>query len=183
MVDDWTALTAVLHDLKSTGRAFEIEDMLDIPRESGYRAIHLQLFEDGGLSAEIQIQPRELREAQEQVHDAYSKWRRRDDLTPAAFEEASRVGAESQAIFTKAWQKFTDRAGPRPDADAKIPVGLAADAADGELSALTRNVNDVLDDLESSFEEWRDFIQPRLDRAKMIDEISGRVMSESPLDF
>jgi len=36
---------------------------------------------------------------------------------------------------------------------------------------------------KASFEEWRDFIEPKLDRSKMVDEVSGRPLSGSRLEI
>lgn len=81
------------------------------PKPGGYRAMHLQLEVPGveGLTAEVQLVPREMAAVQSQAHRAYDILR--DPRSPA--EDAKRAIGDSERLFEEAFGHFLGRNGLR----------------------------------------------------------------------
>lgn len=149
VADDWSAIEGAIDGLAAAGRVIEVDDFIDTPKGPGYRAVHVQLLDDSGVSAEIQIQPREIRAVQDEAHKAYKKFRRRDDFTPEETQEMIQAEQRNRDLFDGAWSEWLARNGPRtPDPEGRIPVGERVDPDSGRTVAETRSGQDVLDEIE-----------------------------------
>lgn len=104
--------------------------------QGGYRAVHLQVESPNGLSYEVQIMPREMREAYNKAHPIYQKIRNSPDLTR---EQRSKLRDQARVYFDEAaakWQKRTG-GGETIKADEAFPLKTAGQRTqDAELQRL-----------------------------------------------
>lgn len=145
-VADWNALDQVLRAINDRARVLYLDDFLEGGKgTTGYRAIHLQLLTKRGMSWELQIQPREIREVQGAAHAIYEKWRRRPDLTPEQLIERAADDEQARAMFEGAWRAWSDRNGPRPGGPDGGPLARALHPAGGDtgrvFSATGRSID------------------------------------------
>ena len=128
MVDNWQAMQDVIERIKQNGDVRIVDDFMNEPKGGGYRAVHVQIMGSNGLSAEVQIQPREMTAAGEEAHKIYSKWRRRE-VSAEELPQMEADQAASEKLYNDAWQAFKEHAGGRPETHAE-PVQAALDASD-----------------------------------------------------
>lgn len=119
VVDDWAALAEVERRLQKAAAIVARDDKLAAPTALGYRSLHLQLAADTGISAEVQITPREIAAAQKAAHPLYAEFRRRE-LTAAELPKAEAAAAEQQRLYDQAWNEWSARAGERPTVPATM---------------------------------------------------------------
>jgi hypothetical protein len=108
-VDDVAAANHLVAELEGTGRVVMADNFLNDPSgmRNGYRAIHVTIQRPSGISAELQIVPREIAEIQEETHRFYDVFR----STEAPIEAIEEARATSRALFDQAWERFTSRTG------------------------------------------------------------------------
>ncbi len=85
----------------------QVDPFLSEPRQSGYFGVHVQIKTPNGLTAEVQILPREVAEVKEAADELYSIRRGLDVST----EDYQRLLAEEKEIFAGATRKFRERTG------------------------------------------------------------------------
>lgn len=108
LVDSRESAEAVLEQLKKNSNVTHVDDFLnDEGRPSGYRAIHAQIEGDNGISAEVQIQPRDIGEAHNESHALYKEMQQSMDAGDV--EKAEAMDDKAKEINNSAWQKFKDR--------------------------------------------------------------------------
>lgn len=118
LVDSEAALKEVVARIEKIGDVMEVDDFTDGRKPSGYRAVHIQIMGKDGVSAEIQIQPREINEAQGYAHKAYKHWQKieaahKEAGTSLSDEEMVDQRADvinSKKLFDDAWAEFTAKA-------------------------------------------------------------------------
>lgn len=111
VADNPKAVEAMLSRLRERNQVMSVDNFLDGQRAGGYRAVHVQVMSDKGVSVEVQIQPKEIRDVQDKVHGIYKKWQGKDELTPEEFKARMADEAEAKAMFDKAWAKWEERNG------------------------------------------------------------------------
>jgi len=103
-VDRLDDVVAIVDGLRRAGRIVEDQDFLAAPN-NGYRARHVQLEMANGMTAEVQIVPREIAEVQEEAHGLYETLR-----SPTASEaDVKAAQAAAEAMLTGVWGRFTER--------------------------------------------------------------------------
>ena len=107
VVDTQAALDHVLSNLRKSADIMEIDNFLDGKKTSGYRAIHVQLKSDKGISAEVQIQPAPIRAVQDEAHVIYKRWQ---NVTEASEEKAMDL-QKAKELFDEAWSKWEAQSG------------------------------------------------------------------------
>jgi ppGpp synthetase/RelA/SpoT-type nucleotidyltranferase len=108
VVDTPEAAKGIVDQLKKFANVIKIDDnMNDAGKESGYRAIHVQIEGDKGFSAEVQIQPKEIRDSYSEAREIYKKWRNRNPNENP--EEYLADQQKQKSIFDTAWNKFKER--------------------------------------------------------------------------
>jgi ppGpp synthetase/RelA/SpoT-type nucleotidyltranferase len=117
-VDSPQAASDVLARLEDRfGKLLNVDDKIANP-QYGYRAIHAQVEMRPGLTAEIQIVPKEIGAVQEKLHNLYDTIKRVDKSTldEAGKAEVDRVTKQVADGFEEAWAK---QHWPGPEAAAK----------------------------------------------------------------
>lgn len=109
VVDDPRMLDEVVRRLAQRYPNVEFDDFLDTARESGYRAIHMQVMLDNGMTAEIQIMPREIFNVLKIEHATYEKWRNRTNLTRGELRQRRADDAKAKAAYSQAYRQWQDR--------------------------------------------------------------------------
>lgn len=104
-VGDANKVAAALH---ARYRVLDDENFLDRPK-IGYRARHLQVQLKNGLSAEVQLVPREIAQVQDEAHRHYEGLR----SATATLQQHQAATAASARIFDAAWERFQARASGR----------------------------------------------------------------------
>ena len=141
--------------LRKRYRVLEEDDFLSKPKK-GYRAVHVQVVLDSGLSAEVQIVPLAVNQAQEVTHDVYAELRTVKKLTPDQVAEK----AAMEEMFDESWEDFqagrpwrgppesgnirsekTDGEQQSQRADVPAPGGEAGDAGGGAKSGPAKPVD------------------------------------------
>jgi hypothetical protein len=79
----------------------------------GYRACHLQIVLDYGITAEIHIVPRDVYEVCKIEDPKYEKWRKKTILTPDEVRVLRIEDARINEIYDLAYQQWLERARPR----------------------------------------------------------------------
>jgi hypothetical protein len=103
-VDSPQAAADALNDLGNRFKVLEVDDKITKPVD-GYRAIHVQVEVAPGLSAEIQIVPKEINKVQELFHSEYDAYKRIVNPTPEQ-EAAIKVSKAKVAQgMDEAWSK------------------------------------------------------------------------------
>ncbi|MDH5558193.1 MAG: RelA/SpoT domain-containing protein [Alphaproteobacteria bacterium] len=115
VVDDPASLGEAMRVLTARYQSVEVDNFIKEPRETGYRAIHVQVVLDNGMTAEIQIIPSEILPVYEKDHENYEKWRNKVDLTSeeAREKEADHLWARNayNQAYTQ-WLQRTNRTRP-----------------------------------------------------------------------
>lgn len=132
-------LDALLARLRETTNVMQVDNFLDGSRSGGYRAIHVQVMSDKGLSVEVQIQPKEIRQAQDTAHEKYyKKWQQiaKDNGGKTPIERLKEYEADMVAqrkLFDEAWTKWERRNKVQIEAPEGIKdfVKIAKKAKDG----------------------------------------------------
>ncbi len=108
VIDTLSAAKDVVAQLRKFADVVEVDDFMnDTGRDSGYRATHVQIMGENGLSAEVQIMPKEIREVYDEARGIYEKWRNRNpNENPAEYRADM---ARQKEIFDGAWKKFKER--------------------------------------------------------------------------
>lgn len=113
-LDSPEAMSAMLDQLRSSGRLLEVEDFLGGEGKQGYRAVHVQMDLGNGMSIELQLVPKEIAEVQSEAHAIRQPIKRLAEKAEHTPEEKARVMAafaKSKAIFDKAWGKIAAKWG------------------------------------------------------------------------
>jgi len=110
VVDDPAMLGEAVRVLTSRYQSVEVDYFIKEPRETGYRAVHVQVVLDDGMTAEIQIMPREILAVYEKDHKNYEKWRNKTDLTPEEAREKEADASWAQNAYDKAYTHWLQRA-------------------------------------------------------------------------
>lgn len=109
VVDDPRMLDEVVRRLAQRYPNVEFDDFVVAPRKSGYRAIHMQVVLDNGMTAEIQIIPREILDVLAIEHATYEKWRNRTNLTLGELRQRWADKARTKAAYSQAYRQWQDR--------------------------------------------------------------------------
>lgn len=186
VADNPRAMEAAVEKLKSIANIIEIDNKMGKSADS-YRGIHVIAMTDKGMSAEIQIQPREIRDVQDIAHEKfYKKWDEfggdTENIKAAGrWDEFLSDMLEQKKLFAganAAWEfrtkaaadKMTDVSSPEKIDVINMPEGLSPEVsadrvaiAEGDLKALTDELGDnviALDDgRQISVREFADEIQ------------------------
>lgn len=112
-VDSPEAKDAVVDKLKSSAPVIDQDDHFqDGDPDYGFRSHDLQVaLDDGKTSAEVQVVPKEIAEADDQTHDTYEKGRQAE--AEGDDETAQQAMDENKAAHDAAMEKFNDRNGDR----------------------------------------------------------------------
>lgn len=121
-------------------RVVEDQDFID-QMKLGYRARHLQVMLPNGMTAEVQLVPREIVAVQDRAHREYDV-ARRPNMPAAMRQEAMR---RSREVFDAAWARADRRRWPRR----ALPVA-AGDAEAGEDLGRSRRAHQVLAHLRAA---------------------------------
>ena len=132
VVEDDAALADVIDRLERGAEVIDRDDKLATPNASGYRAYHIQVMGRDGVSAEVQIVPREIAEVQGEAHALYREWRRRNPETPGEVEAKEQSETRQRQLFDDAWKVWEARHAGEGDATATGSEGATPRAAPGE---------------------------------------------------
>lgn len=137
------------------------DNFFEAPR-SGYRAYHVQVKTPNGITAEVQIIPKEIAEVQSQAHKAYDVFR----SPKVGLAEYQAAKAKSQEIFDKAWERYLARTKGAPVAGEATSVPIQNIATDPERFQPRKGINqEKVESLAESMKEkgftkpmelWRD---------------------------
>lgn len=108
VVDTPQALDYVMQNIRKTADIMEVDDFLEASKFGGYRAVHMQIKSNKGMSAEIQIQPAPIRAVQDEAHEIYKKWQnvKKDDMSPEQLKEMYKDFEHSEKLFHDAWAEW-----------------------------------------------------------------------------
>lgn len=107
IVDSPDVAREVLGKLQQTGNVTHIDDFMNESRSDGYRAIHAQIMGNDGLSAEVQIQPKEISNVLKDGHILY-----KEQQKAARDGDADRVlqlQEQLKETYDNAWDKWSER--------------------------------------------------------------------------
>lgn len=116
VADSPAAIEKAVAALRDRYQVREVDNFMDGRKPGGYRAVHLQIESDKGVSVEVQIQPKEIRAVQDKAHETYKKWQKveadnggkiPDDMMAKYREES----AGARKLFDDAWKKWEKRNG------------------------------------------------------------------------
>ncbi|MDH5750777.1 MAG: hypothetical protein OEY85_15815, partial [Rhodospirillales bacterium] len=108
-IDDPAMLDEAVRALMRRYKNVEVDDFLDNPRDAGYRAIHMQIVLESGMTAEIQIMPSEILPVYEKDHENYAKWRHKSDLTPEEMLQEEADQAWARQAYAEAYERWLRR--------------------------------------------------------------------------
>ncbi len=116
VADSPKAIEDAVNVLREDYQVMKVDNFMDGNKPGGYRAVHLQVMSDKGVSVEVQIQPKEIRAAQDKGHAIYKKWQKVEaengGRIPAdQLEQRAKDMAGAQKIFEDAWKKWEKRNG------------------------------------------------------------------------
>ena len=109
VVDDPSMLSEAVRVLAGRYKNIEIDNFIKKPREIGYRAIHMQIVLDNGMTAEIQIMPREILPVYEFDHENYEKWRDIDTFTEEEMNQKEADEAWAREAYAEAYERWLQR--------------------------------------------------------------------------
>ncbi len=109
VVDDPQMLDEAVRALTSRYRIVEADDFVDNPREFGYRAIHMQVVLDNGMTVEIQIMPSGILPVFEKDHENYERWRNKSHLTAEEFLQKEADEAWAREAYVEAYERWLQR--------------------------------------------------------------------------
>lgn len=196
VADSPAAIRAAVERLKSSARIIEIDDKMG--SNKGYRAVHVIIASDEkGVSAEIQIQPREIREVQDEAHEKYYKKWNEYKKQPDMYEAIEKAGrteeyladlAAQDDLFADAWTRWEARTGRQADdfsdmvppermgAILEMPEGMTPETSPDRL---TSTLNDLKILLKQSGPNDEDFAASTERDLSKIDENYGSVTSRA----
>lgn len=160
--DSMESLREFMTKFEGEAKVIDKENFLESGRtgNGGYRAVHLQALTKDGFSYELQVMPKAIYDVYEEGRTAYANFKSlRGKLTPE--QEAQRIAQakEADAIYDRAWQKFTggDEAAniearfATIDLDEELPMdGFSLKYDDGREVPQFKTVRDMLTDIEES---------------------------------
>lgn len=109
VVDDPQMLDEAVRALTGRYKIVEADDFVDNPRNIGYRAIHVQVVLDNGMTAEIQIIPSEILPVFEKDHENYEKWRNKEKLNAEELEQKRADEAWAKDAYAEAYKRWLQR--------------------------------------------------------------------------
>jgi hypothetical protein len=109
VVDDPQMLDEVVRALTGRYKIVEADDFVDNPRKIGYRAIHVQIVLDNGMTAEIQIMPSEILPVFEKEHENYERWREKEKLNAEEREQKEADEAWARDAYAEAYERWLQR--------------------------------------------------------------------------
>jgi hypothetical protein len=112
VADNLDAIELVKARLNDGFSIIEIDDFHLRPK-GGYRATHIQIMSDSGLSIEIQAQVKEIRAVQDGVHKKYYEpWKgKRIKIDSPEHKRMKIDHAKGEVIFNAAWNRYLKRTG------------------------------------------------------------------------
>jgi hypothetical protein len=110
VVDNPLMFDEVVRVLTHQYKNMEVDDFIDNPREIGYRAIHVQVVLDNGMTAEIQLIPSDILSVYEIDHKNYEKWRDRSNLRPDELRQMEADEAWAREAYAEAYERWLQRA-------------------------------------------------------------------------
>lgn len=120
-VDSRAQADEIMRELTGNSQVSHVDDFFsDQGRSNGYRGIHAQILGKDGLSAEVQIQPREVSEIFEKAHDHYKEAQAAIDR--GDLETADREMAENSRLLNDAWDRFQVRESAEEEAAKQAEV-------------------------------------------------------------
>ena len=143
-VDTPQAKDALVQHLTKLFPAVEVDDQFDNgrPEKAGYASTNLQLQMPNGLTAEVQIVPKEVSEANEQSHPYYSAGR--DAESKGDTKTRDELWAKASEINQDALQRFKERNGIQGQPEQVSPQGGNAGASAGDSTDHGARVRDIL---------------------------------------
>lgn len=103
------AMDAAITALAGRYPIVEFDDFRKTPKAGGYRAVHMQAQLPNGLSAEIQLVPKQISALQEQAHvEFYEKWRNQQTATPEQFAAYKQDIERWNQIFADAYDQWIE---------------------------------------------------------------------------
>ena len=109
VVDDYEALSQVVKQLDDEFKIIEMDNALSVKKIGGYRALHYQLINENGYSVELQIQPREIRAVQDNIHEEHYAPFKNRKLGPLEFLNAKLNQFAAERKFKAAWDEWSVR--------------------------------------------------------------------------
>lgn len=167
VADTPEAISAAVDRLRSSTQVIEIDDKLN--RGNGYRAVHVIVATDKGVSVEIQIQPKEIREVQDEAHEKYYKkwddyqtkngidWKKLEE--EGRYDEFMADNAASDRLFNDAWElweartggargdSFADMAPPERINELDLPEGLTPEVSADRVAIAESDMKALVDEL------------------------------------
>ena len=92
-------------------QSVEVDYFIKEPRDTGYRAIHVQVVLDNGMTAEIQIIPSKILQVYEKEHANYEMWRNKKKLNQEEIPLFKKYMEESQRDYGEAYRRWLQRSG------------------------------------------------------------------------
>lgn len=116
VADTPAAIDKAVAALRDRYQVREVDSFMDGRKPGGYRAVHLQLESDKGVSVEVQIQPKEIRAVQDKAHETYKKWQKVEadnggKIPDDMMEQYRTESAGARKLFEDAWKKWEKRTG------------------------------------------------------------------------
>jgi hypothetical protein len=111
VVDNPASLGEAMRVLTARYQSVEVDYFIKEPRETGYRAIHVQVVLDNGMTAEIQIIPSEILQVYEKEHKNYEEWRNKKKLKQEEIPLFKKYMEESQRDYGEAYRRWLQRSG------------------------------------------------------------------------
>tara|TARA_R110000868_G_scaffold44269_1_gene147962 strand:- start:3958 stop:5934 length:1977 start_codon:yes stop_codon:yes gene_type:complete len=109
VVDDYEALSQVVKQLDDEFKIIEMDNALSVKKIGGYRALHYQLINENGYSVELQIQPREIRAVQDNIHEEHYAPFKNSKLGPLEFLNSKLHQFAAERKFKAAWDEWAVR--------------------------------------------------------------------------
>ncbi len=157
VVDSPEAMAAIAARIRDSADVIEFDNML-MGKPSGYRALHMQVMSDKGVSAEIQIQPAEIRAVQDKAHVLYKKWQN-EKITPANKAAYLADAQAAKQMFDDAWSAYQGRTGAKDTFTDMMPPERMTDIPkleDGAEEITTERAAMAENDLKNIVEEIGD---------------------------
>ena len=110
VVDDPQMLDEAVRALARRYKIVEADDFVDNPREIGYRATHMQIALDNGMTAEIQIMPSDILDVYSVGHPKYEKWRDKDTYSEEELNQQEVDKAWARETYAEAYGRWLRRA-------------------------------------------------------------------------
>lgn len=180
-VDTAADMERALDRINETWPILRADNFLGNLTRGGYQAVHVDVQQPNGLSAELQVIPRQVGEIQEAMHKIYERWRHEPPgkWTPEEWAQREVELAEMERQFleaAEAWKAESARISEVANSIPRLPEGELSGA---ERDVETKLINKLARDVDAAIREYEQIVEPdATDGGRILSTDAARELSE-----